>query len=220
MADKGDSAMRTLCVFGKESTATEIAETVRMVARDWELRFVIRDHEEPSGPDMMRDADLPAFLRKRVGDTRYIIPFADGAARARSVAYAEELGLWPMTIIHPRSVVSPSASVGTGCYLAPGAILSSGAKLGSHSILNLNATFGHDSRAGRHFVANPGAAISGRVTIGERVLVGANAFLGQGISVGDDCRIDALSHVARDLPPGHLCTSRSLRVYPRRDPHG
>jgi len=212
--------MRTLCIFGKKSTAIEIAETARLTAPEWDLHFVIRDHEELENNWMVRDSDLSAFLAKRVGDTRFIIPFANAPDRVRCAAHAEELGLWPMTIIHPRAWVSPSATVGPGCYLAPGAIVSSGARLGHHSILNLNATFGHDTKSGRHFIANPGAAISGSATIGDRVLVGANAFLAAGITVGDDCRIDAMTQVVRDLEPNHLCTSRQMKVYPRRSEDG
>ena len=212
--------MKTLCIFGKASTAVEIAEAAREVARDWERFFVIRDHEEPDGERMIRDRDLAAFLAGRAGDFRFVIPFANGEERASRTAFAEELGLRPMTIRHPRAWVSPSATVGPGSYLAPGAMVSAGARLADHSILNLNATFGHDSRGGRHLVVNPGAAVSGDVSIGEGVLVGANAFLAAGISVGDGCRIDALAHVARDLPAGQLATSRRLDVYPRRDYHG
>lgn len=212
-----NSPTRTLCIFGKESTATEIAETARVVAADWEVVFVIRDNEEPTSERMLRDSELAGFLNKKVGDSRFIIPFANGESRVKLVTFAEELGLWPMTLIHPRSIISPSAKIGPGSYIAPGAVVSSNAVLGHHSILNLNVTFGHDSQVGRHFVANPGAAISGGVTTGERVLVGANAFLAAGITVGDGCRIDALTYVGRDLPPEQLCTSRSLQVYPRRD---
>ncbi len=220
MAKSPNSPARTLCVFGKESTAVEIAEAARLAAPDWEVVFVIRDREEVGGPDMVRDRDLPGFLKDRFGDRRFIIPFADGTERTKMVSYAEELGLWPMTVIHPRAYVSPSAKVGPGCYLAPGAIVSSRAALAHHCILNLNVTFGHDSVAGRHFVANPGAAVSGRVTLGERVLAGANSFLAAGITVGDDCRIDALTHVARDIPANQLCTSRTLRMVPRRENDG
>jgi len=219
VARSSNSPSRTLCVFGKESTAIEIAEAVRLAAPDWEVFFVIRDEEEPDGERMIRDGDLPGFLKQRFGDSRFIIPFSDGEARVGMVAYAEELGLWPMTVIHPRACVSPSATIGPGCYLAAGAVVSSRAALAHHCILNLNATFGHDSRAGRHFVANPGAAISGRVTLGERTLVGANAFLAAGITVGDGSRIDALTHVGRDVPSNQLCTSRSLRMVPRKDLH-
>ncbi|MFO7726053.1 MAG: hypothetical protein R6V45_10945, partial [Oceanipulchritudo sp.] len=76
---------------------------------------------------------------------------------------------------------------------------------------------GHDCCAGAHLVVHPGAAISGNVRLGERVLVGANAFIGQGLEIGDDVQVDAVAQVTRDLPAGHLATSRTLRVVPRLD---
>ena len=208
--------MKTFCIFGKKGTAIEIAETAKDVVPDWEIFFVIRDEEESESNRMVRDSDLAELLRKRVGDSRFIIPFSDGSGRMRCKEFAEELGLWPMSVIHPRAIVSPSAVVGRGCYLAPGVVVSSNAKVAPNSILNLNATFGHDAVSGEHMVVNPGAAISGGVTIGDRVLIGANSFVAAGVTVGNDCRVDALTYVGRDLEENQLCTSREMRLYPRR----
>lgn len=211
--------MKTLCIFGKASTAIEIAETAALVVPDFDVYLVIRNEEKPENDKMICDKDLPVLVDNREGEHRFIVPFADGDGRMSCTSFALGLGLVPMTIIHPTSIVSPSATVGEGCYIAPGAIISSNATLAPHSILNLNATFGHDAVAGEHLVVNPGAAISGNVLIGQRVLVGANSFIAAGLSIGDDCRIDALTYVGRDLEPNQLCTSRQMKVFarPKRD---
>lgn len=207
----------TLFIFGGRSTALEVAELTRALHPGMGIVHVVGDEEEPVGPGGIRLSGLAEALRELDGPARGIITMADQRIRLQKAAAMAQAGLEPLTLIHPEATVSPSAVVEPGCYIAAGARVSTQARLGAHGMVNLNATIGHDCSAGAHLVVHPGAAISGNVRLGDRVLVGANAFIGQGLEIGDDVQVDAMAQVTRDLPAGHLATSRALRVVPRLD---
>lgn len=201
-----------LLIFGIRSTALEIAELASWAEPEWRIVHVMGDQEEDFGQGAVRIGELDSFLKSQVEPVSGIISMADMSLRADCVGVMEAFGIPSASLIHPSATVSPAAQIGAGCYIGAGARVSVNAQVGAHSMLNLNVTYGHDSICGSHTVVNPGAAISGNVTIGNRVLVGANSFIHQGKAIGDDCQIDALTHVWRDMPNGHVATSRSLRV--------
>lgn len=204
-------------IFGNSSTALEIADAARACCPALKVIFVASNNEETLGDNQIRDDELhkhAKHLNKRAG---YIISMANAAIRLYCQKMAEDAGLEAINVIHPQSWVSRSATIGKGCYLAAGCRVSSNALIGGHCILNFNTVFGHDSTAGAHFIANPSAIISGNVTVGERTLLGANAFILQGMMIGNDCQVDAMTYVGRDLENNSFCTSRQLKIFPRRN---
>ena len=206
-----------LFIFGAKSTALEIAETVALAFPGWKTAHVA-DQSEPSLPlTFIQDSQLEKYLSNVTGDKRFILSMADHDLRRHYRELAGSLNLAPQTIIHPDATVSASAKIGHGSYLAPGCRVSTGAIVGNHCLFNLNVSYGHHARCGEHVCILPGAAIGGDVSLGDRVLVGANAFVYQGVQVADDCQIDALTYVGRDLSPKTVCTSRQFRTFPRID---
>ena len=206
-----------LFIFGSRSSAIEIAETTETLNLGWNIALVSEEAPRTIGHQHIIDHQLPAFAEKLPGKHRFILSMANQELRSQYLELATSVQLEAQTIIHPQATLSPSASVGPGSYLAPGSRVSAQARIGDHSILNLNVTFGHDTKSGCHLIVNPGAAIGGNVTIGARVLVGSNAFIQQGIQVGDDCQIDAMTYAGQSLEPNTLCTSRQFRTFPRRN---
>lgn len=126
----------------------------------------------------------------------------------------------PVSIIHPSAVISPTATVNAGVFVGPLAVISSYAVIDQHATVHIHASVGHDARIGAFSAVLPGARISGNVVIGQRSLVGSNAFIAAGKTVGDDCRIDALSYVQDNLSSGHIVSPRYPRPVPRVDMRG
>lgn len=206
-----------LFIFGAKSTALEIAETAAMAFPEWNIAHVADRNDASFPQSFVKDKDLQQYLSKVKGEKRFILSMADHDLRKHYLELARSLNLVPQTIVHPEATVSPSAKIGDGCYLAPGCRVSTKAIVGDHCLLNLNVSYGHHVQCGEHVCILPGAAISGEVILGDRVLVGANAFLYQGVKVADDCLIDALAYVGRDLASKTICTSRQFRTFPRID---
>jgi sugar O-acyltransferase (sialic acid O-acetyltransferase NeuD family) len=207
----------TLFIFGGKSTALEIAETTRLVHPNTQLIFVMGDQEERNRDNQIGISNLKKSASACSGEKRFIISMADPTLRQSALKAAVREDLQPLTLIHPQTIVSPSAIVDHGCYLAPGSVVSTESHIGPHTVLNYNITIGHHASTGEHCIINPGASIGGNVSLGNRVLVGSNSFIFQGTKVGDDCQIDALTYVRNDLPPRHLASSRQVKVFPRPD---
>ena len=126
-----------------------------------------------------------------------------------------EIGWRPFTVVHPSAVVSPTAQLGEGVFIGPMAVVSTSASVGDHCIVHIHASIGHDAKIGEHCVILPGARISGSAKIGDRVLIGSNAFVNVGVQIGNDCQVDALTYVRRDLLDWHILSVGAPRAMKR-----
>lgn len=210
-------SIQNLYIFGGKSTALEMAETAALVHPAASIYHVVGDQEEIERPHYFHLSQLRERVVTESGNTHFILSMANLDIRRDRLRKAEENGLIPLTLIHPKAVCSSSATLGEGCYLAAGAVVSAEGRVGSHTVVNYNVSVGHHTKIGEHCFLNPGAAIGGGTTIGNRVLVGSNAFIFQGITVGDDSQIDALTYIHENLEARCIASSRQTRIFPRID---
>ncbi|GGE35203.1 hexapeptide transferase [Agaricicola taiwanensis] len=120
--------------------------------------------------DLQSVADLP-FVLGLGGVT------PDGLLKR--VTFFEKLaqGREMPAIIHPRAMVSPSATVEDGAHIMPGAIINAEAHIGRFTIINSGAIVEHDSviEAGAHIA--PGAIVLGGGYVGAYAMIGAGAVV-------------------------------------------
>lgn len=83
------------------------------------------------------------------------------------------------TLIHPRSYVSPSATIGAGSIVMPGVVVQTGAVVGKHCILNSGSVLDHDAVASDFVHLAPGSAVCGGVRLGEGAMIGVNGSVVQ-----------------------------------------
>ena len=202
-----------LFIFGGASTALEIAEVAQRYFSDrFEVLLVVPDGEQASHEATIEESSI---AKRRTGDAGYIVSMWNQKVRAACRERAEALGLQATSIIHPDAFISRTAEIGAGVYIAAHASISTNAKVHDHVVINFNTTVGHDSVIGTDTFLNPGARISGHAVIGERVLIGANSLVFQGKTVGDECLVDALTYVDRDLDRRSICSSKRVVVHKR-----
>lgn len=208
--------MKTLLVIGGSSTALEIRECADIFYKDHfnAVYNVIGDNEESSLTNILHDSELDSFVANH--DVAYIIGFTK--QQLRKLFNEKLITCQSVSIIHPTAFISPSAKIGEGSYVGATAVVSSNAIVGKGCIMNIGVSIGHDALIGDDCIFNPRARISGNCRIGARTLFGANSFLFQGRCVGEDCAIDALSYIDRDIEDKKLCTSNvaGIKVYKNR----
>lgn len=135
---------------------------------------------------------------------------AGGTRRAALIALLRGMSL--VTIRHPSAIVSPSAELGAGAFIAAGAVVGTRAVIGAGAIINTGALVDHDSRIGAGTHVATGARIAGGVTVGGTCLVGLGAALRQGITLGDHVVVGAGAVVVSDIASGETALGVPARV--------
>lgn len=120
------------------------------------------------------------------------------------------------SIVHPRAIVSASASLAAGCVVLQGAIVGAMADVGFGCIINSAAVIDHEAKMGDFSSVGPGAILGGRVQVGTRAAIGIGATVKHGITVGSDSVVGAASYVhehvdARTIVFGSPATRRGIR---------
>lgn len=124
-------------------------------------------------------------------------------------------GVEPLTVVHNRAYVAPTATLGRGCIVAAGAVVNPGAHVGDYGLINVNACIGHDCRLGLGVQVSPGANLAGNVTLEDYVMVGIGASLIPGITVHEGATVGAGSAVYRDVEAERTALGIPARPVPR-----
>lgn len=135
----------------------------------------------------------------------FIVGIGDNAARAAEFARLSDLGMTPVSVIHPSAVIAPSATIGAGTFVAAGAVVNPEAIIGEDAIINTGCTVDHDCVVGDHALIGPTASLCGAARVGAGALVGAGTSIVPGVSVGEWSVIGAGSAVICDLPAHSTC---------------
>jgi sugar O-acyltransferase (sialic acid O-acetyltransferase NeuD family) len=142
---------------------------------------------------------------------RFVVGISAPDVRLRLARVLEELGMTPMTVVHPMAVVAPETRLDPGTLVLGGAYVSSSVLIGPQGQVHYNATVGHDARLGEAVTVLPGANVSGSVTLADRSTVGSGAVVLQGRVVGEGAFVGAGAVVTRDVPPGHVVIGSPAR---------
>ena len=137
------------------------------------------------------------------------LAIGDNGARAR-IAEGVDDGRCP-PVVHERSWISPTASVGPGCLICAGVVVQALARIGRHTIVNSQALIEHDIAVGDFCHIAPGVRLGGAVRIGDGVLVGIGSVLLPGVRIGDGAVVGAGAVVIRDVAPGAVVGGNPAR---------
>ena len=160
------------------------------------------------GLPVLAPADAPA-------GREYLVGIADPRVRNRLANLLEGQRLMPATVIHPRAIIGPETTLGSGCLVLGGAHISSSIRIGDHCQVQYNATVGHDAVFADRVTVYPGANVSGSVFLDEDVTIGSNAVILQGLKIGKGTFVGAGAVVTRDLGPGLVVIGSPARPLER-----
>lgn len=140
-----------------------------------------------------------------------------GSERLKVHSYLVGLGLGPVTIVHERSVVEDTVTLGDGCVVAASATVAVNVRAGLQCIINTAATVDHDCLLGDGVHVMPGAVIAGSARIADLATIGSNATVLPHVVVGESAVVGAGAVVTKDVPPGCVVAGVPARVI-RRHP--
>ena len=116
------------------------------------------------------------------------------------------------SVIHPRAIVSKTATVDKGTVVMPGAVINADVRIGRHCIVNTGASIDHECVIGDFVHIAPHATLCGLISVGEGTLIGAGAIVITGIKIGRWCVVGAGSVVLRDLPDGSVAYGNPCKI--------
>jgi len=203
-------------IWGAGGHAKVVGETLRLMG-GWEI-FGFLDDISPErwgkqfcGSQILGGSDiLPP--QHTAGITNLALGVGDCKARLGMAALCRRLGFSLVTAIHPRSTVSPEATVGEGTVIVAGAVVNPSAKLGCAVIVNTCASIDHDCTIGDGVHIGPGAHLAGQVEVGECAWVGLGALVREGCRIGNGAYVGAGAVVLDDVPAGVLAYGVPAKV--------
>jgi sugar O-acyltransferase (sialic acid O-acetyltransferase NeuD family) len=128
------------------------------------------------------------------------IAIGENDIRSRFCSWIDESHHELVSVIHPRAVVSRSAKIGLGTFIAAGAVVGPNVHLGKCVVINSSAVVEHDSVVGDFGFLGPGAIVGGSTVLGEGCFLGMNASVQQGTQLGTQTVVGANSFVRNNTP--------------------
>ena len=177
-------------------------------------------HAEQAGLKWLGGLDDLVVVATELSDDLLIhAAFGDGILRRQWLdaahALCPDVTLTP--IIHPSSIVSPSATIEDGAFIGPLAVVNARARIGRGTIVNSGAIIEHDCLIGPFAHIAPGAILLGAATVGNDAMIGSGARVLPGVDIGADCILGSGAVATVNLSPGTTATgvpgSRAPRAW-------
>ena len=131
----------------------------------------------------------------------YHIAFGIGNNQIREKLYkkVKENGFFTPILIHPSSIISPSARIEEGTVVMPNVVVNAKAYIGKCAILNSSCVVEHESVIGDFVHISPKVAIAGDVRIGDFTHIGIGSSVIQCLEIGKNSIIGSGSVVVKNI---------------------
>jgi sugar O-acyltransferase (sialic acid O-acetyltransferase NeuD family) len=132
--------------------------------------------------------------------------------RARLARTLDRVGIEPVIVVHPRSIVSTLAKLGGGTVVSGGAIINAGSQTGPHCALAAGAVIDHDTYLGANVFVGQGAHVSSYVRLGDNVAIELGACVNSRVCVGEGARVTGGAFVNTNVPDHAVVMGVPARV--------
>ena len=151
---------------------------------------------------------------QEIGSVRAVVAIGGqrGQARIQIQQQLSQLGIPPLTVIHPTAFVAEDAEIGVGTQILANTAICAEAVIGDSCIVNTGASIDHESVLGNGVHVAPGCTVAGCVTIGDRSMIAAGATVLPYLKIGSDTVIGAGAVVTRDIAAGKVAYGNPAKV--------
>lgn len=195
---------KSIYIYGASGHGLVIADIAR--ACGYDVVFVDDgDNEHPTLDEIKANNHIP-------------IAFGIGSntIRAKLFNKVQNHGFEIVSLIHPSSIISPSATIGKGTVVMPNVVLNAKAIIGDGVILNTSCVVEHECIIDDFVHISPKAALAGAVKVGKFTHIGIGSNVIQGIIIGKNTIVGGGSMVIRNIEdnqkvvgvPAHLINSK------------
>lgn len=157
---------------------------------------------------------LAADLRL-AGVEGVLVAVGDNRLRRQLFETALELGLEPVTLVHPCAWIHPSVGIGRGTLVLAGVVVNIDARIGENCILNTSCSIDHDCVLEDHVHLAPGSHLGGQVEVGSQAFIGIGASIIPGMRIGSRSVVGAGAVVIRSVDPDSVVVGVPARPLAR-----
>lgn len=104
-----------------------------------------------------------------------------------------------VSIIHPKAIISPYASIGVGTVVFAGSVINVDASIGCGAIINTAATVDHDCVIEDFAHLSPGVHLAGNTHVGKGAWLGTGVCTKQGVVIGESTVVGVGAAVISNL---------------------
>ncbi len=181
---------KKILIIGSGKHSKVVKESAQLL----KLIFYKKKKNSKNKSDIM----LEKNIRKNKKNILLHIAIGSNSIRKKVFNFYKKKGYSFCNIVDPSSIVSKSAKLSPGIFVAPGSIINGAVKIGSNSIINSGSIIEHHTIIKKNSHIAPGVKILGSCKIGESCLIGAGSVINSGIRVGDFCTVGLGSGVIKD----------------------
>ena len=200
---------KSIYIYGASGHGLVIADIARACGYDDIIFIDDGENEYPSFEDIKRTSGIP-------------ISFGIGSNSIRAKLYqkVQKCGFEIVTLIHPSSVISPSATIGKGTVVMPNAVVNSKATIGNGVILNTSCIVEHECVIDDFVHISPNVAFAGDVKVGKFTHIGIGSNVIQGIIIGKNVTVGGGSMVIRNIEDNQKVVGVPARLRPSASNRG
>ena len=188
--------MKKVIVLGAGSLAAEIHE---WIAIDRETEIKIVGFWDPFS-EKKSLFDLPVHKDfSSLTNLSFITGIGSVKYRKEAVTAALNASLEAINYVHCTSLLSPSAVLGQGVFIAPNSSIAANVKIADFVHINVGCAVGHDVEISEHTILLGSNTVNGHVSLGGACTLGSGCIIHPGVSVGKDSIIGIGSVVIRNV---------------------
>ncbi len=200
-----EGGLRAVLVYGGGGHGKAVIELLRATGM-YDLAGLVDDGLVPGadvlGVPVLGGGDVLPQLHQQgiVQAVNAVGGIGDSGSRVRVFERLAADDFYCPAVVHPSTVIEPSAELAEGVQVFPLAYIGSSASIGFGAIVNTGAIVSHDCRVAEYANLSPGAILAGGVQIGARALIGMGVTVNLGVQVGEGARVGNGATVKADVP--------------------
>lgn len=189
--------MKKVIIIGAGGHAAELRDYIRHINKTNPEEAIVVEGFIDDDPNVHShyEFDEPYLGTIQEHEVRTEVEYLMGIAnlkyrRELTEQFLEQGGTFA-TLIHPTTIISPTAKIGKGVVISHNASVGPKVEIGDYNFINSRSTVGHDTKIGRFNFISPQVALSGNTKIGDQNLIGTNACTIPGVTIGSQNKIGA-----------------------------
>lgn len=179
---------KSIYIYGASGHGLVVADIARACGYDDIIFVDDGDNEYPSFEDIKRTIGIPMAFG-----------IGSNSIRAKLFEKVQNSGFEIVSLIHPSSIVSSSATIGKGTVIMPNVVVNAKAIIGDGVILNTSCVIEHECVIENFVHISPKVALAGDVKVGKLTHIGIGSNVIQGLTIGKNTIVGAGSTVVKNI---------------------